>query len=144
MASAFWTLEDGRGFARNWHYASHTLELIVAELQTIEGASDFAKYLSEMIYRPDEGDTPNGFGGFIRGNEVIMINFDLRTFSPKNRRYFWRASQNVYSKIKLADNEKYKPIQFLLHRLLDMHKRITKKENPMLLNDMSIIVPAPN
>ncbi len=33
MASAFWTLEDGRGFARRWTGMAYMLELITNELK---------------------------------------------------------------------------------------------------------------
>ena len=33
MASAFWTLEDGRGFARRWTGMAYMLDLITDELK---------------------------------------------------------------------------------------------------------------
>ena len=46
MASAFWTLEDGRGFARRWSWMAELLELITNELKTIHGAEEFYEYLA--------------------------------------------------------------------------------------------------
>ncbi|MGG9960739.1 hypothetical protein [Ferruginibacter sp. SUN106] len=92
----------------------------------------------------ENGDIYNGFGGFIRGDENIMFNFDLRTFAPQNRDYFWKASQKALIKLKLQEGDQYEGIIFLLTMLLDMHKRIKKGEDPMALNDMRIIEPEPN
>jgi hypothetical protein len=143
MASAFWTLEDGRGFAKRWTWMAHLLELITNELKEIKGAEDFYDYLEKLVYREENGDSPNGYGGFIRKDENIMFNFDLRSFAPKNRDYFWQAAQNVLSKIKIPNNEKDEGMEVLLTTLLDMHKRIKKGEDPLLLNDMRIVKPVP-
>ena len=96
-----------------------------------------------FVYREENGDEYNGYGGFIRKDENIMFNFDLRTFSPKNRDYFWQATQNALTKIKIQNDTKNEGIEFLLTTLLDMHKRIKKGEDPMLLNDMIIVEPEP-
>ena len=143
MASAFWTLEDGRGFARRWTGMAYMLELITNELKEIEGAKDFYKYLERFVYREEIGDEYNGYGGFIRKDENIMFNFDLRSFAPKNRDYFWQATQIALTKIRIQQNEKIDGIEFLLTTLLDMYKRIKKGEDPMLLNDMRIVQPEP-
>ena len=143
MASAFWTLEDGRALARRWVGMAYMLELITTELKEIKGAEDFYEYLDTFVYREENGDEYNGYGGFIRNDEDIMFNFDLRTFSPKNRDLFWQATQNALSKIKIQNDKQNEGIEFLLTTLLDMHKRIKKGEDPMLLNDMKIIEPEP-
>lgn len=143
MASAFWTLEDGRALARRWAGMAYMLELITTELKEIKGAEDFYEYLDTFVYREENGDEYNGYGGFIRNDEDIMFNFDLRTFSPKNRDLFWQATQNALSKIKIQNDKQNEGIEFLLTTLLDMHKRIKKGEDPMLLNDMKIIEPEP-
>ena len=75
--------------------------------------------------------------------ENIMFNFDLRSFAPKNRDYFWQAAQNALTKIKIQNDRQNEGIEFLLTTLLDMHKRIKNGEDPMLLNDMRIIEPEP-
>ena len=72
-----------------------------------------------------------------------MLNFDLRSFAPKNRDYFWQATQNALKKIKIQSDKQNEGIEFLLTTLLDMHKRIKNGEDPMLLNDMRIIEPEP-
>lgn len=144
MASAFWTLEDGRGFARRWTGMAYMLELITNEMKTISEAKDFYDYLEKYVYREEEGDEYNGYGGFIRGTENIMFNFDLRSFAPVNREYFWKAAQKALTKLKVNDDGKNEGIIFLLTTLLDMHKRIKKGEDPMELNDMRIIEPEPN
>lgn len=139
MASAFWTLEDGRGFARNWLRMANMLDLITGELKTIEGAEKLYEYLEKLVYREKDGDECNGYGGFFRGDESIMFNFDLRTFTPENREFFWEATQKALGKLKVSgDNEE---ITFLLTTLLDMHKRIKKGEDPMLLNHLTVVVP---
>lgn len=144
MASAFWTLEDGRGFARGWSGMAYMLKLITDELKEIRGAEEFYVYLEKFVFREENGDEYNGYGGLIRGEENIMFNFDLRTFAPKNRVYFWQATQNALSKMKMQKDGNDEGIIFLLTTLLDMHKRITKAEDPMLLNHMNKIEPESN
>lgn len=144
MASAFWRLEDGRVFARRWSRMAYMLELITDELERINGAEDFYEYLIKFVFNEEEGDEYNGYGGFIRNNEDILFNFDLRTFAPQNRNYFWQSAQKALThliKQSLPENETY---ICLMTELLDMHKRIKKGENPMLLNHMKIIDPDPN
>lgn len=141
MASAFWTLEDGRGFARRWSGMAYVLELITDELKIIEGAEEFHQYLESFVYREENGDTYNGYGGFIRGDQNIMFNFDLRSFAPINRNFFWEAAQKALAKLKIQDGNQAKEITFLLTTLLDMHKRIKKGEEPNLLNDLRTVKP---
>ncbi len=144
MASAFWTLEDGRGFSRRWSWMAYMLELITNELKKIKGAEDFYDYLEQFVFREEKGDEYNGYGGFFRNNENIMFNFDLRSFALTNRNYFWEASQKALVKLKLENDDKNEGIIFLFITLLDMHKRIKRGENPMELNHMNIIKPEPN
>lgn len=143
MASAFWTLEDGRVLAGNWKGMANMLDLITTELKEMEGAEDFYEYLDNFVYREENGDHYNGYGGFIRKDENIMFNFDLRSFAPKNRDLFWQATQNALSKIKVRNDKQNEGIEFLLTTLLGMHKRIKKGEDPMLLNDGRRIKPEP-
>ncbi|MFZ9955727.1 MAG: hypothetical protein ACO3E1_06340 [Flavobacteriales bacterium] len=143
MASAFWTLEDGRGFARGWSGMAYMLELITNELKNIKEAKPFYEYLERFVYREENGDEGNGFGGFIRNGESIMFNFDIRSFAHKNREYFWLAAQNALTKLKNQKNEHNEGVEFLLTTLLDMHKIIKKGEDPMLLNHMRVIEPEP-
>lgn len=138
MASAFWTLEDGRGFARRWTGMAFMLELITNELKEISGANEFYEYLEKFVFREDKGDVANGYGGFIRGDEDTMFNLDLRTFAPKNREYFWQATQKALTKWKVQANALDMGVGLLLTILLDMHKRIKRGEDPMLLNHMTI------
>ena len=142
MASAFWTLEDGRGFARRWTGMAYMLELITDELKEINGSEAFYKYLEYFVYREEKGDHSNGFGGFIRGDENIMFDFDLRSFAPQNRDYFWQAAQMALTKLKVQGGDEG-PI-FLLTTLLDMHKRIKKGEDPMSLNHLIVVNPETN
>ncbi len=143
MASAFWTLEDGRGFARRWSGMSYMLDLITNELKNINGAEEFYAYLEKFVFREENGDEYNGYGGFFRDNKDIMFNFDLRSFTPANRKYFWEASQKALTKLKLENDKKNEGIIFLFTTLLDMHKRIKRGGNPMELNHMNIIEPEP-
>lgn len=144
MASVFWTLEDGRGFSRRWSWMADMLKHITEELETIEGAEEFYKYLVYFVIDEENGDEYNGHGGFIRANENIMFDFDLRTFTPENRGYFWQASQNALRNLLVLEDKKYEGDIFLLTELLDMHKRIKKGEAPEELNHYNIIQPEPN
>jgi hypothetical protein len=141
MASAFWTLEDGRGLARRWTGMAYLLELITNELKKMKGAEAFYEYLERFVYREENGDEYNGYGGFIRKDENIMLNVDLRAFAPENRGYFWRAAQNALTEIKIKNDKQNEGIEILLTTLLDMHKRIKRGEDPMMLNDMTIVEP---
>lgn len=143
MASAFWTLEDGRTLARRWTGMTYMLELITRELKEIPDAEPLYAYLEKFVFREEHGDTPNGFGGFIRGEENIMPNFDLRTFTIENRNYFWRAAEMALNRKIAAANKEYHEIEMLLATLLDMHERTLKGEDPMLLNDLDDIIPEP-
>lgn len=143
MASAFWTLEDGRGFARRWSGMAYMLELITDELKNIAGAEDFYNYLEWFVIREEKGDEYNGFGGFIRNDENIMFDIDLRTFASANRGYFWEATQKALVKLIKQKDEKNEGVIFLFTTLLDMNKRIKKGENPMKLNHINNIKPEP-
>jgi hypothetical protein len=143
MASAFWTLEDGRGLARRWSGMAYLLELITNELKEINGAEQFYEYLEKFVFREENGDIYNGFGGFIRKDENIMFDFDLRSFAPQNRDYFWQAAQMALTKIKIKNDKENEGIDALLTTLLDMHKRIKKGEDPMVLNDLRIVIKDP-
>ena len=144
MASAFWTLEDGRGFSKRWTWVAYLLRLITYELKTIKGAEEFYSYLERFVYRREIGDESNGYGGFFREDENIMFNFDLRTFAPKNRDFFWEAAQKALTKLKISENSDKEGIISILTVLLDMHKRIKRGENPIELNHMRIVEPEPN
>lgn len=144
MASVFWTLEDGRTFTRRWSWMAYMLKLITNELSIMPEAKEFYEYLEKFVYRKDRGDSHNGYGGFIRENKNIMFNFDLRTFAPKNRVFFWQATQKSLSKLIVQKKEKDEGVIYLLTMLLDMHKRINKGEDPMYLNHFNIIEPNPN
>jgi len=137
MASAFWYLEDGRGFARRWISMFYMLELVNNEIGLIEGAKPFAEYLDYFIWDADK-DEYNGYGGFIRSDtdENIMVNLDLREFTPNNREYFWRGAQMALNKLVRQKNESNDGIIFLLTILLDMHKRIKRGEDPQSLNHL--------
>jgi hypothetical protein len=143
MASAFWTLEDGRGMARRWTGMAYMLELITHELKNIEGAEAFYEYLETFVYREENGDFPNGYGGFISRDKDIMFNLDLRTFAPQNRLFFWQAAQSALTKLKLENDKENQGIESLLIILLDMNKRYKRGEDPMLLTDFNNIQPEP-
>jgi hypothetical protein len=144
MASAFWTLENGRVFSRRCSVMACILELITDELEKIEDAGAFYQYLKKFVYRAEKGDAYNGYGGFIRGNENIMFNLDWRTFAPGNSEFFWQATQMALAKLKIKDGNPDDGIIFSLNILMDMHKRINRREDPMELNDSRIISPKPN
>lgn len=143
MASAFWTLDDGRTFTKRWSWMAYMLRLITDELKTIQGANEFYEYLEKFLYREEQGDIYNGYGGFIRNDENIMYNFDLRSFAPQNRDYFWDATQKALAKLKVVHNDSDEGIIFLLIALLDMHKQIKRGEDPMKLNHCRDIEPKP-
>lgn len=142
MAKAFWTLEDGRTITGRWTGMAFMLGLITNELKEINGAKEFYDYLDKFVYSAESGDQYNGYGGFIRKGEDIMFNLDLRTFAPKNRDYFWQATQKALSIIKTRKEFENGGLESLLTTLMDMHKRIMKNEDPMLLNDLGEVEPA--
>lgn len=144
MASAFWYLEDGRGFARHWSSMAYMLRFITDELKTIKGAETFYDYLEPFVFREERGDDYNGYGGFIRNDESMMFNFDLRSFAPQNRDFFWMATQKALTKLIVATDNENEGFIFLLTQLLDMHKQILRGGNPMLLNHLTIIEPEPD
>ena len=139
MASAFWILEDGRAFARRWGVMAYMLDLIKQELKTLQGAEAFYDYLEPFVFREENGDEPNGHGGFIRLDESWMFNIDLRTFAPQNRKFFWDATQRALTKLKVHQEYKNEGIEFYFTVLLDMHKRVKRREDPMLLNHLLIV-----
>lgn len=136
MASGFWYLEDGRCFAKKWSLMFNLLSLINKEIKAIEDANKFAEYLDYYIWDA-ENDEYNGYGGFIRKStgEDILINLDLREFTDKNRRYFWKAAQEVLNKLIITNNESNEDVINHLKILRDMHKRIQQGEAPELLSD---------
>lgn len=137
MASAFWYLEDGRGFSKRYSWMAEMLQLIVDELQHLEGAKDFYDYMNYMV--PNDDDEPNGYGGYIKvsNGESVMIDFDLREFTTDNQILFWKATQRALQKCILLKSEQNEGNIFLLTILMDMKKRIDKKENPALLNHLT-------
>ena len=141
MASAFWNLEDGRCFAKPYYWMAKMLEYIVEELHHFENATAFYQYLKEFV--PKEEDESNGHGGFIRTStgESFMINFDLRAFTLENQDFFWKAAQKALQNLILTNKEENEGDIFLLTTLLDMKKRIDKKEDPMLLNHLIDTIP---
>lgn len=141
MASAFWNLEDGRCFAKPYYWMAEMLEYIVEELQYLENATAFYQYLKEFV--PNAEDESNGHGGFTKTStgESCMMNFDLRAFTLENQNFFWKATQKALQKLILAKKEENKGTIFLLTTLLDMKKRIDKKEDPMLLNHLIHTIP---
>ena len=136
MASGFWYLEDGRCFASRVENMGFFLSLINYEIEKIEGAKAFAKYLIQFV--PNDEDIPNGYGGFIRmeTSESIMQVFDLREFTIENQNYFWQGTQNALKKLIQADDPNLNGAIDNLRVLLDMHKRITKGEHPNELSDI--------
>lgn len=56
MASAFWTLEDGRAFARRWSGMSYMLDMITENLKDTSGAEEFYEYLEKFVFREENGD----------------------------------------------------------------------------------------
>lgn len=142
MASVFWYLEDGRGFARRWSGMFYMLKLINNEIKIIKGAEEFSKYLDYYIWN-EEVDEYNGYGGFVRTstNENIMPDIDLREFTETNRSYFWKGAQNALRKLIMANDENNERMIYLLKDLMDMHKRIERGEDPKILNHLNDIEP---
>lgn len=136
MARAFWFLEDGRCLNSRWTRMGYLLRLILEEIKEIDKAGEFYHFIKSIT--PDEDDEGNGYGGFIRTstNELIDFNIDLREISPKYRKMFWDAAQRSLNKIKLANNPDDELGDYLLTRILDMHKRIERGESPNELNDL--------
>ncbi|MGD1843945.1 MAG: hypothetical protein ACFB10_00950 [Salibacteraceae bacterium] len=141
MASAFWTFEDGRGFAKRWTLLSHLLKLITDEMESITGAEDFYTYLEKLVFREEQGHIPNGLGGFYNDEGCILLNLDLRSFTPQNQGYFWKAMQRALWRQIVVEQGKNEWIIYWLTQLLDMHKRIKRRENPAELNFYDIIQP---
>jgi len=141
MASAFWTLEDGRTMARRWTGMTYMLDLITNELKELDGAQEFYEYLVQFVIREDLGDEYNGCGGFVRDERHISISFDLRTFAAKNRELFWTAPQKALAKLLVLGKEEEEGMVYLLTTLLDMHKRTKKGEDPMLFNHLREVEP---
>src|SRR5688500_7271935 len=115
MASTFWYLEDGRGFARRWTGMFYMLELINDEIKLIKVAEQLSKYLDHYIWDADV-DTYNGHGGFIRAstNETVMLDIDLREFTEVNQQYFWKGAQNALHRLIIANDEKNEWMVYLL------------------------------
>lgn len=136
MASGFWFLEDGRCFARRVESMGYFLKFINTQIEKIEGAKPFSEYLSQFI--PDDNDIPNGYGGFIKTdtNQNIMQVFDLREFTIENQNYFWDGVQSALTKLIQTNDPNLEGVIDNLKILLDMHKRITKREHPNELSDI--------
>ena len=117
------------------------LELIVEKLKPMPDARAFHDYLDEYIFREENGDDYNDFGGIIRNGESILFNFDLRTFAPKNRTLFWRATRQVHRDLLMGEIHGNAVLIELFTDLLAMHDRIQVGEDPMELNDLSVIEP---
>ncbi|MES2487685.1 MAG: hypothetical protein V4581_17275 [Bacteroidota bacterium] len=145
MASGFWYLKDGRGFARQWAWMTDMLEEILTELKLDKEATAFAEYLNRYI--PTEEHEYNGHGGFFHKEteESMMLWIDFREFTPRNQELFWKAAQKRVGKLiaeNKASHDEYREYMiFLLTQLLDMNKRAGKGEDPMKLNHMTIITP---
>ncbi|MEL6865237.1 MAG: hypothetical protein AAFP19_12495 [Bacteroidota bacterium] len=140
MASGFWYLKDGRGFAIRIQGMVAILEEIVDELRLDADAQALAKYLSQ--YLPTEDHEYNGYGGFYHktSGENTMMALDFREWTPSNQAYFWQAAQRRLTAIIVArPNEEW--LIDTLKILLDMHKRANKGEDPMQLNHLNSIVP---
>lgn len=123
---------------------AYMLKLITDELKTMKGVEEFYEYLEKFVFREEDGDIYNGLGGFIRGDENIMFNFDFRSFAPQNRTFFWVAAQEALKKVIVRNTDEDEGIISLLTTLLDMHKRSKKGEDPMALNHLILVVPDPN
>jgi len=141
MASGFWYLKDGRGFARKIQAMIMMMEEIHSELKMDNDAIEFANYLSKYI--PTENHELNGYGGFYHKEtkESVLMEIDFREFTKENQNRFWRATQNKTNKLIRENNTEKEIIISLLKELLDMNKRINIGEDPMELNHMRTIKP---
>lgn len=141
MASGFWYLEDGRGYARRMSGMVVMLEEILSVMRELEGAADFAGYLNRYI--PTEAHEANGYGGIfhLETGENTQIEMDLREFRPENRELFWGAAQKRLDQL-IAEGEEGKLwLVHMMKDLLDMRKRIRRGEDPMALNHLGVVVP---
>jgi len=118
------------------------LKLINDEIKLLDGAKPFSEYLDYYIW-DEEKDEYNGHGGFIRAStgESIIPNLDLREFNEENRDFFWRGAQIALNKLISVNDESNDGTIFLFKILLDMHKRVKRREDPQLLNHLICIEP---
>lgn len=72
-----------------------------------------------------------------------MFNFDLRTFAPQNRAYFWQATQSAFAKLKTQREGQLEGATAVLKSLLSMRKKIRRGGDPLELNDMHGLEPVP-
>ncbi len=143
MASGFWYLKDGRGFAKRLRWMIRLMEEIHPVLALNPKAKPFADYLNQYI--PTEDHEFNGYGGFYHKNtgETVMMIIDFREFTEENQRYFWEAAQQRLDQLLHTAEKDQEDVTLieLLQELLDMNRRINQREDPMQLNNMSIITP---
>lgn len=139
MASGFWYLKDGRGFAKRVQVMFVLLEEIVSELELEKEAEEFANYLRKYI--PTEKHELNGYGGFYdkETGENTMLIIDFREFTLENQNRFWEAVQRKVGKLIKTGNDEDEIKILLLKELLDMNKRANKGEDPMKLNNMRTV-----
>lgn len=141
MASGFWYLKDGRGFAKRLQVMIYLLKEIHHELKQLREAKAFADYLSKYI--PTEEHEFNGYGGFFHletGRHIMMV-IDFREFTPTNQALFWQAAQKRLDKFYVQGKEKNDVAIALLSQLLRMRKKALIGEDPMLLNDLITTIP---
>ncbi|MEO1513427.1 MAG: hypothetical protein AAFV95_00395 [Bacteroidota bacterium] len=141
MASGFWYLQDGRGYARTVRFMVDLFEEIYNELASMETAREFAAYLSQYLFTDDHEF--NGYGGYYHKEtgESVMMHIDFREFTAENQALFWQAAQSRLNKLIRCNAPKDEQLIEELKLLLDMNKRAKRGEDPMLLNHMRGIEP---
>lgn len=141
MASGFWYLKDGRGFARPHRWMIAILEEIHDELLLNPNTKEFADYLNQHI--PTEKHMLNGYGGILNleTGENVMMQIDFREFTKKNQQHFWEAAQKRLGKLIKENDSNNDSLIYLMKILLDMNKRAKIGEDPMKLNHMREVKP---
>ncbi len=141
MASGFWFLKDGRGFARRITIMINLMKQIHKELSLMEDAKAFSDYLTMYIFTDDH--ELNGHGGFYNKTtgESVMMDIDFREFTKHNQDLFWQASQQCLNKMIQKNKIKDRVLIKELKILLDMNRRASRGENPIKLNHMRDITP---
>jgi len=140
MASAFWYLRDGRGFARRVQLMMDLMASIHEELKENSKAEAFFIYLKRYV--PKGNFELNGHGGFfyLKTGKEEMMNIDFREFTPKNQTFFWQAAQSKLGKLRIASPNE--PFTKQLQELVEMNHKAKRGEHPMEHSDLNRIIPA--
>jgi hypothetical protein len=141
MVSGVWVLKDGRGYSQSTSFMIKLIKHIHKELSIMEKAEAFTEYLKKYIFT--DNLEPNGSGGFNNKatGEAVIMDIDLREFTPENQGLFWLASQYRLKKLVINNDRKDSSIIKELKILLDMNNRANRGEDPRKSNHMEFITP---